>query len=239
MAVTTALDIINGALRILQTSSPDATLPADEANDALEALNGMIEAWSNDSLMLHHVKPVSDTLTAGVQSYFIGKGALATKFITTNPIISVEDATAQINGADFKVAQVAYDDWASIRLKTLSTSVIDFFWIDKQSGTLTQLNVYPVPNVNIPMTLYVREALTSFASLTSTFNLPPGYARAMKLQLAMELAPEYQTEVGADVVSMAMAAKAALKRTNKRSITSQIDVALTGQGRGFNIYKGR
>jgi hypothetical protein len=240
VAATNALDVINGALRILQTSSPDANMSAHEANAGLEALNLMIDSWSNESMMLYHIKQVSDTLTAGVQSYLIGNSVGATKFITTGNIMSVESATAQIStGADFVVQQMAFDDWASIRLKALTTSVIDYFYIDKTTATATTLNVYPVPSVTIPMTLYVKEAFSQFPSLTSSFNFPPGYGRAMKLQLACELAPEYQTSVGNDVIAMLMSAKAAIKKTNKRSITSQIDIALTGVGRGFNIYKGR
>ena len=53
---TTAQTIINGALRLLQVASSDVILTADESNDALEALNQMIDGWSNDSLMLYHVE---------------------------------------------------------------------------------------------------------------------------------------------------------------------------------------
>ena len=35
----TAQTIINGALRLLQVASTDVVITADEANDALEALN--------------------------------------------------------------------------------------------------------------------------------------------------------------------------------------------------------
>ena len=69
----------------------------------------------------------------------------------------------------------------------------------------------------------------------------PGYERALKLCLAIEIAPEYQISAGADVVQLAIAAKANLKRTNKRPLTLQIDPgALTVSGkRRFNIYTGQ
>jgi hypothetical protein len=62
----------------------------------------------------------------------------------------------------------------------------------------------------------------------------------LKYNLACEIAAEYQTKSGDDVSKIAMQAKAAIKRTNKRPLTAQVDPALLGPqgGNRFNIYKG-
>ena len=45
--MATAQTIIDGAFRLLQVKSSDVIITADEANDALEALNQMIDSWSD------------------------------------------------------------------------------------------------------------------------------------------------------------------------------------------------
>ena len=139
-------------------------------------------------------------------------------------------------GADYAVDPMAYDDWAVIRLKSLQ-AYPNYMYLDA-AFPLGTLSFYPVPIYASLLTLYSRKPFSQFSSLTSTFSLPPGYARAMKFQLAIELAPEYQTTAGPDVARMAMEAKAAIKRVNNRAITSKVDVALIGGGRRFNIYRG-
>jgi len=62
--------------------------------------------------------------------------------------------------------------------------------------------------------------------------LPPGYERALRLNLAVELMPEYQV-ANQQVAAMARQAKAGIKRTNSVPITSNL--GLSG-GRRYSIY---
>ena len=232
---TTALDIIKGSLRLLQVLNDDITLTASEANDALECLNMMIDSWSNESLMLSHVTKEAFTLTPGQVTYTMGLGG---NFDTSRPI-SIEQATINVNGADFNVQQMAFDDWAAIRLKSLATSYTEFFYVD-ETFPLSTIYLYPISTIPSILTLYSRKPFSQFDSLTNEVLLPPGYARAMKYQLACELASEYQTTAGQDVQTLAMNARAGIKRVNKRSITNQVDPALFAPGKQrFNIYRGQ
>jgi hypothetical protein len=49
MATTTALDLVNDALSVLQVLSPDIVLTSAEANDGLDSLNLLMESLSLDS----------------------------------------------------------------------------------------------------------------------------------------------------------------------------------------------
>lgn len=231
---TTALDIINSSLRLLQVLNSDITLTASEANSALEALNMMIDSWSNESLMLNHVTKEAFTLVPNKVSYSMGIGG---DFNTVRPI-SVEGATITVNGADFAVSQMAFDDWSAIRLKTLATSYTEYMYVD-ETYPLSTVYLYPISTIASILTLYCRKPFSSFANLTDEVIFPPGYSRAMKYQLACELASEYQTTAGEDVKQLAIGARAGLKRTNKRNITMQVDPALFAPGgQRFNIYRG-
>ena len=111
---TTAQTIINGALRLLQVASTDVVLTADEASDALESLNQMIDGWSNESLMLYHVQREQFTCVPTRNPHTIGLGG---DFNTTVPI-HVEAATVTVGGVDYPIIPVQYDDYAVIKLKT-------------------------------------------------------------------------------------------------------------------------
>ena len=233
----TAQTIISGALRLLQVASTDVVLTADEANDALESLNQMIDGWSNESLMLYHIQLEQFTCTPGLNPHTIGIGG---SFNTSVPV-HIEAATVSVNGVDYPIIQIEYDDYAVIKLKTLQNVYPEYMYFDRNSPILGQIYMYPVPSTASMINLYSRKALTQFSSLTANIELPVGYARALKYSLAVELAPEYQVSAGQDVIALAIAAKAGLKRTNRRPLTLQIDpAALSVSGkRRFNIYTGQ
>lgn len=234
MSTTTATDIINGALRLLQVASPDVVLTASEANDALDALNLMVDSWSNESLMVSHVTKETFAVIPGHNPYTIGAGG---DFDTERPI-AIEGATFNINNIDYPVQSVAFDDWSSVRLKLLSTIFPDYLYYDA-TFPMGAVYFHPIPSTTSTITLYNRKPFTQFTGLTDALVFPPGYARLMKYGLAIEIAPEYQTTAGDDVKAMFVAAKAGIKRTNKRPITSSIDPALfPPKSRRFNIFRG-
>jgi len=230
----TAIGIISGALRILQVLSPDVSLTDSEAQDALDCLNLMLDGWSNESLMITNVTSEIFPLTINQSTYTLGPGG---NFDTARPM-QIEKATFNVNGIDYPLDLLEYDDWAAIKLKSLVGGFPQYCYIEK-TYPLEVVHIYPTPNAPVSLSLYTRKEFTQFHTLNSPVELPPGYCRAMKYCLAVEIAHEYQTTAGADVMTLAISAKAGIKRTNKRPITAQIDIALTGKnGSGFNIYRG-
>lgn len=233
--MTTALDIINSALRLLQVKSSDVVLTAEEANDALEALNVMLDGWSLESLLLTHITKESFTLVPGQASYTIGPGG---NFNTVRPV-SINQATLTVSGSDYGVTCVSFDDYAAVRLKTLSTTFVEQLYYDK-TYPLGNIYLYPVPSTASTLTLYCEKELSQFSSLTESINLPNGYKRALKYALAVEIAPEYQVSAGDDVKRIALSSLAAVKLKNRRPTTMQPDSAIMANSRRnrFNIYRG-
>jgi hypothetical protein len=232
---TTVYDIVIGALRLLQVVSPDVTIGDEEANDALSALNMMVDSFSNESLILHHITQETFTLTPNLAVHRIGVGG---EFDTQRPL-SIEAATINISGTDWPIKLFSYDDWAVIRLKTLNSNYTQYLYMD-DTYPMANVYLYPIaPTANL-ITLYSKKILTAFSSLQSQVILPPGYERLLKYNLAVELSSEYQTDPGPNVEKLALAAKANIKRTNHRPLTKQVDPALLGPSGGlrFNIYRG-
>ena len=233
--MTTALDVISGALRVLQVASDDVTLTASEANDALTALNTMVDSWSLDSLMTVNISSESFALTPGQQAYTIGTGGI---FNTSRPI-QINQLSYSLNGIDYPIQMVGYDDWAMILLKSLSTSYTQYAYYDT-AYPLGTLYLYPIPNAATTLTVYSEKPFMSFSDLSTDYQFPPGYLAALKFNLSIHLAPEYQTTAGQDVILLAANAKAAIRRKNVKPITMQVDPAvLVGARPSFNIYRGR
>jgi hypothetical protein len=233
-AITVA-DMIKASLRVLQVQSPDVDLTAEEYQNGLQALNMMIDGWSNESMMLHHISKETFQTVANTPSYTIGYGAV---FNTDRPI-AIEAMTVSVSGTDCPVEQMAYDDYAAIGQKTLTTNFPQYFYVD-EGVQFSTLHLWPVPASPPPeITLYMRKPLGTFTDVTEQIILPRGYLRAFKFNLAVEMAPEFQTNPGDYVVKMAMTSKADLKRTNHRAITMQPDIGLTGLGTSYNINTNR
>jgi len=186
--------------------------------------------------MLHHISKETFATTDNQDSYTIGYGAV---WNTDRPI-NVEAMTVSINGSDYPVTQLAYDDYAAIRLKSYHSNFPQYFYVD-EGVQFSTAYIYPVPASPAPsITLYMRKALSQFLNPTEEIILPRGYLRALKYNLACELAPEYQTNAGEAVIKAAMTSKADLKRTNHRMLTLQSDVSLlTGNLRSYNIYSNQ
>lgn len=72
--MTQALDIVTRALRTIGTYAAGESIDADDANDAFDMLNDMLETWSNATMMVPYVTEIIWTLTGNQQNYTIGQG---------------------------------------------------------------------------------------------------------------------------------------------------------------------
>ena len=231
---TTVYDIVTGALRLLQVASPDVTIGDDEANDALSALNMMVDSFSNESLILHHIVKEDFTLVPNQAVHTIGIGG---DFYTDRPL-SIEGATVNISGTDWPIEILGYDDWSAVRLKTLVSNYTQYLYYDRLYP-MGYIYMYPIAPTANAITLYCKKPLSKFSNLQAQIILPQGYERMLKFNLAVEIAPEYQTVAGADISKIALESKANIKRTNKRTITSQVDSAvIPATQKRYNIYRG-
>src|ERR1019366_5380076 len=90
------------------------------------------------------------------------------------------------------------------------------------------LNVYPAPASNYTAHLFYDLLLDKFPSTTSAYDLPPGYTRALKKLLALELAPTYGKTPSAELRLQAKEAKALLMGTNATPVpVMQFDSAIS------------
>lgn len=239
----TANDIIRAAMRLIQVSAVDTDLTASELQDGLESLNRMLDSWSADELTLYQVIREEFPLAQGENPYTIGYGAT---FNTSRPM-KIVDAYLILNNANIPVSYpmqvLGYDDYNSIRLKTLSTNFPNYLYY-QPSFPIGEIYIYPVFAPNDPATqgpAYIN--ITSWKPIdmildpTAYMKFPPGYWEAIVFNLAVRIAEEYQFDIRPTTVQLAVNALKRVKRLNQRTVTLQTDVSLmnTSQLR-YNIY---
>ena len=89
------------------------------------------------------------------------------------------------------------------------------------------LYVYPAPGTNYTAHIFSDMILSEFASTTTNYSLPQGYARSLKKLLALELAPTYGKQVHGLLVLQAKEAKKLLQGTNSTPVpVLQFDTAI-------------
>jgi hypothetical protein len=75
-------------------------------------------------------------------------------------------------------------------------------------------------------------------TLNTVLSFPPGYLRAFKYNLAMEIANEFGVEPMPQVVRIAMTSKRNLKRINNPDDVMSMPYSLVATRQRFNIYAG-
>ena len=98
--------------------------------------------------------------------------------------------------------------------------------------------LYPEPDdASHDLVIYVRNVLTSVSSLATTISFPPGYARALRYNLAIDLANEYGAEPRRSVYDIAESSLLAIQNVNTPYADVEFESALQGRGKGVYDYR--
>lgn len=215
--MTTARTIIKKALQKIGAIVKNEDPSSDEASDGLDALNGLIDSWSNYSLNIYARTWESFTLTSGIGSYTIGSSG---DFNTARPTNIVQSYIR--NGSiDTSVAITDDESYNTITYKSL-TGIPEFLNYDG-GYPLGKIRLYPVPSSGYSLFLLSEKPLTTFTTLDTVLSMPPGTERALIYNLAIELAPEYSQKVDAVTLKIANESLGAIRTK-------------TAQVRGIDFY---
>lgn len=227
--MTTALDLIVGAAKLLGVVFKSETLSDDEAQDGLIALNDMLDSWSNDNLLTYAYTLENFPLT-GAPSYTIGVGGV---FNTSRPI-NIVDAVVRVGNVDYPLEIITPEQYQTgIGVKDVSSTIPKYLTYDN-GYPLATMTFYTIP-ANGTLYLQSNKPLNNLSSLISAVDLPPGFKRAIKSNLAMDLGPEYGVEVPPTVIAMAKSSLGAIRRA--ASINNAMPL-MPSQITGENIYSG-
>lgn len=206
--MSTARDIITRSLRLIGVLESGEAGDSPDVVDSLVTLNALLDAWPLSRLMIlagqELVVPLTDAYVYGV-----GPGqAIDTPRVASLP----EGSFIRFQAIDTPLTQISQAEYASIYTKVVAGRPSYIFY---EPGALNgSLTLYPTPQSGMELHLAVNLPFTEFADLDTSYDLPPGYLRALQYNLAVEMAPEFGREAPPTVKLTAINSIRQIKKAN-------------------------
>jgi hypothetical protein len=236
MATYTAGDQINRSLRLLGVLAEGETPAASVSQDALMALNQMIDSWNTERLSTFVTQDQIFLWPAGFISRTLGPTG---DFVGLRPVL-IDDATYYRDpgtNVSFGIKFINQQQYNGIAVKTVTSTYPQVCWVNMGFPDIT-LTVYPKPTRELEWHFVSVQELDRPAELATVMYYPPGYLRAFTYNLAMEFAPEFGVEPSPQVSRIAMTSKRNLKRINNPDDVMSMPYAIVATRQRFNIYAG-
>ena len=235
--MTTAAELIDGSLRLIGQLAEEETPSAATAQDALRAMNQMIDSWSTERLSVYNTQDQVFSWLAGLPTRTLGPTG---DFVGNRPVM-LDDSTyfrdASTN-VSFGVQFINQQQYDGIAVKTVTSTYPQVMWINMEYPNIT-MTIFPVPTRVLEWHFINVEELTQPANLATNILLPPGYVRAFRYNLAMEFANEFGVEPMPQTARIAMTSKRNLKRINNPDDLMAMPYALVNwRNQRFNIFAG-
>jgi hypothetical protein len=214
------------------------TPSAATSQDALMALNQMIESWNTERLAVFSTQDQVFLWPAGVGNQTRTLGPTG-NFVGLRPIL-IDDATYFRDpgtNVSFGVKLINQQQYNGIAVKTVTSTYPQVMFVNNTFPDVT-MTIYPVPTRQLEWHFVSVEELSNPATLATSLFFPPGYLRAFAYNLAMEIAPEFGVEPSPQVQRIAMTAKRNLKRINNPDDVMSMPYAIVSNRQRFNVYSG-
>lgn len=231
----TALNLITDTLLDMGVIA-DETLPtASQSVGALTKLNDLIGAWNLDPLAVFGANQFVMPLVANKQAYTIGPGGdlniIRPDIITQAFARNITQSLA--NQTDYPLPILTNQEWAEIPQKG-NTGGYPFLgvWFNLTFPLITAY-ISPIPRDAQYSLVFWADGMNGVLALNTVMQLPPGYNRALKYALYLELAGGYQIQIPPKIEQLAASSKAGVDRHNLQLN----ELKLPRRGR-FDIYSG-
>jgi hypothetical protein len=232
--MATAGDEINAALRLIGQLAEGQTPSSATSQDCLAAFNQMLDSWSIERLSVFNTQDQVFTWPANTATRTLGPSG---NFVGTRPVL-LDDSTYfrdTASGISFGVQFINQAQYNGIPLKTVTSTYPNLIWVNQENPDI-RMTVYPVPTTSLEWHFVSVEELSQVATLNTSLVFPPGYKRAIKYNLACEIAPEFGVEPSPTVQRIAMISKRNLKRINSPMDLLSMPYALISNLQRYNIY---
>jgi len=226
------LQVITDSLKLLGVVAGHEVPTAAEQQDSFARLNELIDSWGTHAQTLLVSRRDVIPLPPNIQTYQVGPG-LDVDLPTPMAIDSAAYVIASAPETEVFL-DVGTDQYAVALPQKLLTGAPPQVVNYSRTHGYGELWVWPVPTVATDLVVYWQQPLAAFPDLVTPVSLAPGYARALRTNLALELAPEFGRQVDGLIVAQARESLADIKRQNFPMVEIGIDVALTGAG-AYNI----
>ncbi len=234
--MTTVLDIIRDAAETSRVIAPGESFPNDEAQSVFRELNRMLGSWANENLLTYAETEETFTLTVNKPNYTIGPTG---NFPTTRPQEVLEGSFVRDAGGnnDYPLIVKTLQEYHTIWDK--STGSIPWWITYNPTYPNGTLYLWWAPETAYELHLLSLKELGSFANLTTTISLPPGYEDAIMYNLSLRIGAKYGKTIREDIVALAQKGVTVLKRRNSRRLPpAELEVGSFTRRSVYNINTG-
>ena len=234
--MASAGDIINGSLRLLGVLAEGETPSAETSQDALTAMNQMIDSWNTERLSVFSTQDQVFLWPAGLLSRTLGPSG---DFVGNRPVL-LDDSTYfrdPSTNVSYGIKFINQQQYDGIAVKTVTSTYPQVMFINMTYPDI-EMFIYPKPFRDLEWHFISVEELSQPATLATELHFPTGYLRAFRYNLACEFAPEFGVEPTPQVMRIAMASKRNLKRINNPDDIMAMPYSLVTQRQRYNIYAG-
>jgi hypothetical protein len=247
MPALSARQLGTAALLLIGVASAEQPISAFMAEQALSALNTMLDAWSVERLLTWTRPRYGLPLVAdkGEYSWGLVTGETTPADISQVAPVRLEICLINIGGSpaqEWPVHILTQEEYESgVWFKDLGNSYVEAVYLE-DTVPYSVLHVYPVPTATYTLILLPWQAHSPYEAWDSVLDWPNGYARAMQYNLAMELAPQYAVEPSQTIMRIADESKRALYPGNLTmghlSINPHKRVGVSGHGYNPAFLRG-
>ena len=259
--MATTRELLSGAHRLLGLVNSGNVLPEAVYQDNLVALNQMIDSWSTERLAVFCTQDQTYYWEAGARIRTLGPTGDFVYILATQseiPIVTqdedyigVDDATTlrpillddstyfrdPATNVSYGIKFINQLQYNNIAVKTVQSTYPQVMFVNMTFPDIT-LSVYPVPNRMLEFHFISVQPLANATTLSTDLAFPPGYLRAFRYNLALELAPEFNVEPPPEVRRVAMYSKRNLKRINNPRDLMAMPYSIIARRNRYNIYAG-
>lgn len=233
--MATAQELIEGSLRLIGQLETGETPDAATLADSLTAMNQMLDSWSTERLSVFCLQEQTFTWTANNRTRTIGPTG---DFVGLRPVIIDPSTYFIVNNISYPLAILNADQYNGIALKTVTSSLPQCIYVNPTDPNATAY-IYPVPSAAFELHLMSVLELTQPSTLSTSLVIPPGYLRAFRYNLAIEIASEFGIDPPQKVSRIADLSKRTIKRINNPNELMSMPYGLIGRRRNnFNIFSG-
>lgn len=201
--------IVSAALKQLGVLAAGENASGEEVADAIEALQDILSQWATHKLYVHKTTTITIPLSKGRNTYLVGKiegDCCEYELTCCGELLARPDVTAEI-------ASISDNAWLDDKPITLVRDTND----SKYAGV-----IYQVDNPNWSFVIDTDGGELKIKAFTLPFDLcphdelhlPKQYERALKLTLAIEIAPMFGVEPSSALAVNQRNAINLLKRSN-------------------------
>ena len=214
-------DLIRSSLRLIGAISSSEAPAADESMDALEALNMLLNSWGAVRFLSKNTPTITHTLN-GSTSYTIGSGG----DIDTIRPSAIFTAYYTLGGLDYPLQVLDYKTYSEIGTKNIGA--IPEYVVLKPDYPLSTIYVFPVGSGGVLTLSAVRPQVELNINDDVQDIYPPEWIRAIKYNLAIEIAPEFGFSASPELIALARESKDIVMRSMVTIPLAKFDSLLPG-----------